>query len=95
MTIPREIFKDADAKTTEKIISILKNDSEHAYSTTDIIKALYPDLGVSKEKSAAVNFMTAYQVISYISDLLDKLVTDKKLIKKIIDASPYYMLAEG
>ncbi len=93
MPIPRQVFIDADKNTMEKIIAILKDDPEHAYSTTDLMKRLYPDLGSAK--SGAADFITTYQAVSYISDLLNRMVDDKKLDKKVIDGFPYYMLAEG
>lgn len=88
MPIPREQFQKDSDTTENNILNFLKEHPEEAYNAKEIAEAF----GVIESKSDIVNI--SFAVYSY-SALLDSLVKNNNLSRKIIAGVPYYIFRES
>ena len=87
MPIPREQFQKGSDSTENNILNFLKEHPEEAYNAQEIAEAF----GVIDPKSDLVRI--SFTVYSY-STLLDSLVKEKNVSRKIIAGVPYYIFQE-
>ena len=84
MPIPREQYQKGSDTTENNILNFLKEHPEEAYNAKEIVEAF----GVIDAKSEFVTI--SFAVYSY-SALLDSLVKENRVKKKIITGVPYYI----
>ena len=87
MPIPREQFQQGSGTTENNILNFLKEHPEEAYNAKEIAEAF----GVIDPKSGPV--IISFAVYSY-SALLDSLVKNNYVRKKIMAGVPYYIFQE-
>jgi UDP-N-acetylmuramyl tripeptide synthase len=89
MPIPRVIFKEIEMAQKDKIITILKDDPNHAYSCMELHDILYP-----MKNKTLIDLIDRVNNIKNVFTLLDSMEKDSILISKKIDGQLYYMLKE-